>query len=254
MDASEDLAPAVTSILAAARDRPAPAGGPIDVDARPLSPALERAERRGDVPVITEVKPTSPTTTGTRGDDPVELATAMERAGASAISVLTEPQHFDGTTDDLAAIRSTVEIPVLRKDFIVEEAQLDAVASDLVLLIARFLDDDLADLIDAANRRGFQPLVEVHTVDELERAVAAGATIVGINNRDLARLEVDLDTFEQVAPAAPDHLTLVAESGINDPDDVRRMRAAGADALLVGSAIMAGDIADRTARLVGAER
>jgi indole-3-glycerol phosphate synthase len=109
-------------------------------------------------------------------------------------------------------------------------------------------------MVEAARERGFQPLVEVHTREELERAIDAGADLVGVNNRDLARLEVDLATFEGVAPHAPDDVTLVAESGISTPADVRRMRDAGADALLVGSAIMDGDVRENTAALVGAER
>jgi indole-3-glycerol phosphate synthase len=117
------------------------------------------------------------------------------------------------------------------------------------LLIARFVGDDLPDLIDAARDRGFQVLVEVHTREELERAVEADADVVGVNNRDLAKLEVDLETFERVAPAAPRDVTLIAESGIATRDDVTRMRAAGADGLLVGSAIMDGDPRENTERL-----
>jgi len=147
-------------------------------------------------------------------------------------------------------------VPVLRKDFLLHEAQLDAVAADVVLLIARFLEDETADgletLLAAARERGFQVLVEVHSRAELERAVAAGADFVGINNRDLARLEVDLETFERVAPAAPADVALVAESGLGTTADVRQMRRAGADALLVGSAIMDGDVRENTARLAGA--
>lgn len=254
MDASSDLDPAVESILATARERSPPSGGPVRVDSRAFSAAIERAERAQRVPVITEVKPTSPTTDGTREDDPVALATAMERGGASAISVLTEPTHFGGTIDDLTAVRNAVDVPVLRKDFILDERELDAVEADLVLLIARFLGEELGSMLEAATDRGFEPLVEVHTADELEQAVELGAPIIGINNRDLGRLEVDLATFERLAPDVPADRTLIAESGITSPDDVSRMRAAGADALLVGSAIMAGDVESRTAALVEAER
>jgi len=139
-------------------------------------------------------------------------------------------------------------VPVLRKDFVLRESQLDAVPSDLVLLIARFVDD-LAGLTAAAQQRGFQVLVEVHTRAEAEAALAAGADVIGINNRDLAALEVDLGTFERVAPAVPGDRTLIAESGIGTQEDVARMRAAGADGLLVGSAIMDGDVRENTRQL-----
>ncbi|WP_066415975.1 indole-3-glycerol phosphate synthase [Halorubrum aethiopicum] len=280
MDDTAELDPAVRSILAAARER-AEAGGRdggdgggrngagrggernedgdpagsdrVAVEPRDLRAAFERAEADGRVPVIAEVKPTSPTTEGTREDDPVELAESMVAGGAAALSVLTEPEHFGGSTETLERVREAVDVPVLRKDFVVAESQLDAVESDVVLLIARFVGDDLAELLAAARDRGFQVLVEVHDREELAAAVDAGATTIGVNNRDLAELTVDLSTFESVAPAAPDDATLVAESGIASPADARRMRAAGADALLVGSAIMDGDVEANTRALVRAE-
>lgn len=253
MNAYEDVAPPVRSILAAARTREG-GDGPITVDSgQSLSSALDAAAEDGRTPVIAEIKPTSPTTEGTRTDDPVALAESMTAAGAAALSVLTEPDHFGGSPETLRRVRDAVEIPVLRKDFLLSESQLDAVAADAVLLIARFLGDDLDEMIEAARDRGFEPLVEVHDRDELERAVDAGAKLIGVNNRDLARLEVDLDTFESVAPAAPDDVTLVAESGISTAADARRMREAGADGLLIGSAIMDGPIDERVERFVGAE-
>ncbi|TKX46202.1 MULTISPECIES: indole-3-glycerol phosphate synthase [unclassified Halorubrum] len=256
MDDPDELAPAVRSILSAARERAdaaARAGDTASVSPRDLAAAFERAEADGRVPVIAEVKPTSPTTEGSREDDPVALAEGMVAGGAAALSVLTEPEHFGGSVDTLRRVREAVDVPVLRKDFVVEEAQLDAVESDVVLLIARFVGDDLPDLLAAARDRGFQVLVEVHDRDELERALDAGATTVGVNNRDLAELVVDLGTFESVAPHVPDEVTLIAESGIEGPTDARRMRAAGADALLVGSAIMDGDVEANTRELTRAE-
>jgi indole-3-glycerol phosphate synthase len=248
MDANgEELAPAVRSILSAARERTG-GGARLSVDARSFEAAASAARADGRVPVIAEVKPTSPTTEGRRDDDPVDLARAMVAGGATAVSVLTEPAHFGGSPAALERIRTAVDVPVLRKDFILQESHLDVVASDLILLIARFVDD-LPGLVAAAEDRGFQPLVEVHTRAELDRAVAAGADLIGVNNRDLARLEVSLDTFESVAPAAPDGATLVAESGIGSTADVRRMCEAGADALLIGSAIMDGDVTDNVRRL-----
>ena len=250
MNSNSEIAPAVASILEAARERTG--GERVTVEARSFPATLREAEAAGRVPVIAEVKPTSPTAAGTRADDPAELAKAMVEGGAAAISVLTEPDHFGGSPEALEAVRDAVSVPVLRKDFILREEQMDVVEADLLLLIARFVDD-LAGLVEAARERGFQPLVEVHNVSELEAALEAGADIIGVNNRDLTKLEVALETFETVAPQAPDDVTLIAESGIATKADVKRMREAGADALLVGSAIMdhAGDsdVAENTRRL-----
>ncbi|WP_148413055.1 indole-3-glycerol phosphate synthase [Haloferax sp. KTX1] len=249
MNASGDeLAPDVRAILESARERP---GGEtrVSVDARSFPEAVAETEAAGRVPVIAEVKPTSPTTEGVREDDPVELAREMVAGGATALSVLTEPEHFGGSAESLRRIREAVDVPVLRKDFVMHEGQLDVVESDLVLLIARFVGEDLPDLVEAARDRGFQPLVEVHTREELTAALAAGADIVGINNRDLGKLEVDLGTFEELAPEAPEDVLLVAESGVKTVDDARRMREAGADALLVGTAIMDGDVRQNTETL-----
>jgi len=252
MDSSGEIAPEVESILAAARDR----GGAdrrLSVDARSLPAAFADAEAAGRVPVIAEIKPTSPTTDGERTDDPVALAERMVEGGAAALSVLTEPAHFGGSPETLGRVRAAVDVPVLRKDFLLYEEQLDVVEADVVLLIARFLreegTDDLADLIDAAHDRGFQVLVETHTEAEVEAALAAGAEIVGVNNRDLTKLAVDLSIFESVAPAVPESVTLIAESGIATVEDVRRMHRAGADACLIGSAIMDGDVRENTERL-----
>ena len=195
MDASDEIAPAVRSILSAARDRGG-ASGAVDVTPRSLKAAFDRAEGDGRVPTITEVKPTSPTTEGRHDGDPVELATTMVENGAAALSVLTEPEHFGGSPETLARVREAVDVPVLRKDFVLYEDQLDVVAADLVLLIVRFLEeegtDDLEDLLDAARDRGFQVLVETHSRAEVETALDAGAEFIGVNNRDLAQLDVDL--------------------------------------------------------------
>jgi len=251
MDTRTELAPAVRSILDAAAER---AGGEerLDVTPRPVSASISAAEADGRTPIIAEVKPTSPTTEGERTDDPVELAESMVEGGAAALSVLTEPEHFGGSAGTLEAVRAAVDVPVLRKDFLLREAHLDVVEADLVLLIARFVDD-LEGLLAAARERGFQVLVETHTVSEFEAALEAGAEIVGVNNRDLAKLDVDVGTFERVVEAVPatarENVTLIAESGVRSRDDVERMRAAGADAVLVGSAIMDGDVRANTERL-----
>jgi indole-3-glycerol phosphate synthase len=254
MDTREEIAPAVRSILETADQRPGGAES-LSVTPRSLPEAIETARADGRVPLIAEMKPTSPTTSGERTDDPVALAEAMVAGGAAALSVLTEPEHFGGSPEALQRVRETVDVPVLRKDFILKETHLDVVAADVVLLIARFVDD-LAGLVAAARERGFQVLVETHSPAEFETAIKAGADIIGVNNRDLARLEVDLGTFERVIEAVPatdrESVTLIAESGITSPDDVSRMRAAGADALLVGSAIMDGDVRRNTKRLTNA--
>jgi indole-3-glycerol phosphate synthase len=249
---SETVHPVVGSILDAATRR----GGDteqVSVSPRSLQSAFESAAADGQVPILAEVKPTSPTTDGTRTDDPVELAEKMVDSGAATLSVLTEPAHFEGSPETLQRVRDAVDVPVLRKDFILHEAQLDTVAADVVLLIARFVED-LESMVEAARDRGFQVLVETHTRDEVEAAVEAGAEIIGINNRDLTQLEVKLSTFEDVVPAVPEDVTVIAESGIATPEDVRRMRSAGADGLLVGSAIMDGPVRENTEQLVSAER
>lgn len=249
---ADELAPAVREILASAAERP---GGEsrLSVDPHSLADSFAAAEDAGRVPIIAEVKPTSPTTAGTNTGDPVDLAKAMVGGGAAALSVLTEPEHFGGSVENLERIRAAVDVPVLRKDFILREAQLDVVESDVVLLIARFVGDDLEPLLRAAEDRGFQPLVEVHTDAELAAAIDAGASLIGINNRDLGQLEVDLETFEQLAPQVPDDVTLIAESGVSTVGEVQRMRAAGADGLLIGTAIMDGDPETNTERFAGAD-
>lgn len=246
MNADDDLAPAVRAILRAAEDRPHPANR-VSVTPRSLPAAIDTTASAGRMPVIAEIKPTSPTTPTTRTDDPVALANTMVDAGATALSVLTEPTHFGGSIDALRRVRDAVSVPVLRKDFILHESHLDHVEADIVLLIARFTDA-LDTLVTAALDRGFQVLVEVHTSHELETALETDASIIGINNRNLTDLTVDLQTFERLAPTVPDTLTLIAESGITHPDDARRMRRAGADALLIGTAIMDGNVAKNTNR------
>ncbi|WP_336361070.1 indole-3-glycerol phosphate synthase [Haladaptatus sp. ZSTT2] len=240
----DEVAPEVAAILASARERDGVTER-VSVDPRSLELAFAAVEDAGRVPLITEVKPTSPTTEGVRADDPAELAREMVAGGAAAISVLTEPDHFGGSLSNLRAVREAVDVPILRKDFILREEQLDAVEADVVLLIVRFVDD-LENLLTAARDRGFQVLVEVHTETELDEALGAGADIIGINNRDLTSLSVDLGTFEKLAPKVPDDVTLIAESGVSTPDDVARMRAAGADGLLIGTAIMDGDVTANT--------
>jgi len=193
--------------------------------------------------VIAEVKRRSPS----KGDladipDPAALAQAYAAGGAAAISVLTEERRFLGSLDDLRAVRAAVDVPVLRKDFIVEPYQvLEArvAGADLVLLIVAALDDDtLRRLHDLAGELGLTVLVEVHDEAETQRAVALGAELVGVNARNLKTLEIDQDTFGRLAPLIPDDRVKVAESGIFGPVDVKRHVAEGARAVLVGEALV----------------
>ncbi|MEX0757344.1 MAG: indole-3-glycerol phosphate synthase TrpC [Acidimicrobiia bacterium] len=178
--------------------------------------------------------------------DPAVRAKEYEAGGAAAISVLTEPDHFDGSDDDLRAVRASTRLPVLRKDFTLDESQIwqaRVLGADAVLLIVALLSDDqLAHFLGVAREAGLEALVEVHTDGEAERAVAAGPTIVGVNNRDLTTFDVDLATAEQIAARLVDVPVTVAESGIFTAADAGRMRRAGYDAVLVGeSLVKSGD-------------
>ncbi|MFJ8313904.1 MULTISPECIES: indole-3-glycerol phosphate synthase TrpC [unclassified Streptomyces] len=211
-----------------------------------------------DLAVICEVKRASPS----RGkladvDDPARLAAEYARGGASAISVLTEERRFLGSLEDLRAVRAAVDVPVLRKDFVVSEYQVweaRAYGADLVLLIAAALDDaQLADLYQLTTELGMTALVEVHDEEEAARAVELGARLVGVNARNLKTLEVDRGTFTRVAPLLPDTVLKVAESGVRNARDVRAYAEAGADAVLVGEAVVTGaDTATAVAGLVEA--
>jgi indole-3-glycerol phosphate synthase len=201
------------------------------------------AFRSPGVSVIAEVKRRSPS----KGDladirDPAALAQAYARGGAAAISVLTEERRFNGSLDDLRAVRAAVVTPVLRKDFIVTSYQLleaRAAGADLVLLIVAALPDSrLRELYDEARRLGLTVLVEVHDEHETARAVDLGAELIGVNARSLKTLAVDQSTFGRLAPQIPDHVVRVAESGITGPADVARFVGEGAGVVLVGEALV----------------
>lgn len=198
-----------------------------------------------DVSVIAEVKRSSPS----RGrlaeiDDPAALATEYELGGAHCISVLTEQRRFGGSLDDLAEVRAAVDIPVLRKDFIVTSYQLweaKAYGADMILLIVAALEQSaLVSLIERTQSLGLSALVEVHDELEIDRAVDAGAIIIGVNARNLKTLEVDRGVFPRVAHRIPDSCIKVAESGIRDPHDLIVYAEAGADAVLVGESLVTG--------------
>ena len=203
------------------------------------------AFRSPGVSVIAEVKRRSPS----KGElaaipDPAALAAAYEAGGAAAISVLTEQRRFGGSIDDLRVVRTAVGIPVLRKDFVVTSYQLweaRAAGADLVLLIVAALDQPLLESLHReADELGLTPLVEVHDEAEVERALSAGARLVGVNARNLKSLEVDPATFARVAPLIPDEVVRVAESGVSGPEDVEKLAAQGADVVLVGEALVTG--------------
>lgn len=197
------------------------------------------------VAVIAEVKRSSPSK-GALAEiaDPAALATEYEAGGAAAVSVLTERRRFGGSLDDLVKVRCAVDIPVLRKDFIVTAYQLfeaRAAGADLALLIVAALsDNELVSLIERAESIGLTPLVEVHTAEEIKRAVDAGAKVIGVNARNLQTLEVDQSTFARLAPLIPSGIIRIAESGVRGPHDVIELARAGADVVLVGEALVTG--------------
>ena len=243
---------------------------------------LERGERRdfvaalrkpryGDIALIAEVKKASPSAGVICQDfDPVRLAKEYEAAGASCLSVLTDGKFFQGALDHLRQIRAAVKLPLLRKDFMIDERQiLEAIewGADAILLIVAILDDAQLERFHAlAAEADLAALVEVHDEAELERALAAGANLIGVNNRNLKNFKVDLATTERLAaklnssagvPPAPNRrdacaTLLVAESGIHTRADVERLKKCGASAILVGESLMkGGDIGTKIRELIG---
>jgi indole-3-glycerol phosphate synthase len=220
-----------------------------------------RHPRRGAVALIAEVKKASPSAGVIRADfDPVAIAKQYEAAGASCLSVLTDEQFFQGSLDCLKKIRAAVKLPLLRKDFIIDPRQiLEAVewGADAILLIVAILSDSrLKRFHELATEAGLAALVEIHDEEELERALAIDARLIGVNNRNLKTFTVDLATTETLAAKifaarGADDVVLVAESGINTRADVERLARAGASAILVGESLMRGDIASKAAELIG---
>ncbi len=226
---------------------------PAPIEHRDIIRLIRSRKHENRIPVIAEVKPGSPTT-GNRNitpDDASRIAREMEAAGAVANSVLTEPDFFFGSMENLSAVRASVKIPVLRKDFIIDEKQIYETESDLILLIAGILRGKLERFIDLSITRGLEPLVEVHNETELTNALDTKTKIIGINNRDLNTLKVDLSTTEHLTPLIPADRIIVSESGIKNASDAVRLVDAGADAILVGTAIMDAPF-ERTKALVDA--
>ena len=206
---------------------------------RPFAEALARP----GLSLIVEHKRRSPSAGVIRADLSLEdVVGAYERGGAAAVSVLTEAPNFGGSLDDLRRAREITDLPILRKDFVVDPYQVDesiAIGADAILLIVAALEDDeLHDLYARASQRGLSALVEVHDRRELERALECGASIIGVNNRDLRTLEVDTERTSQLAPEIPEGVITVAESGFKVPEQLVALRDAGVDAVLIGEALM----------------
>ncbi|HXA29836.1 MAG TPA: indole-3-glycerol phosphate synthase TrpC [Candidatus Angelobacter sp.] len=219
------------------------AAGTLWAKAESMPPARGFIEALRGGTIIAEMKRRSPSGGSLRFDlDPAAVAQGYASAGAAALSVLTDGPDFGGSLDDMVAARNAVPIPVLRKDFTVDPVQIAearVAGADAVLLIVAVLGGDaLHDCIDAAQRFGVDALVEVHDEAETQRAVDAGATCIGVNNRNLRTLATDLSTFARLRRLIPADVVTVAESGVRDPGDVRRLVGEGADAVLVGEALM----------------
>ncbi|HYH81812.1 MAG TPA: indole-3-glycerol phosphate synthase TrpC [Longimicrobium sp.] len=244
-DEVRDLSGRASELSSRAKDAPPPRG---------FAAALRHPS---EVRLLAEVKRRSPSAGEIRpGADPVEVARAYELGGAAALSVLTDTRFFGGELDFLVRVRRAVGLPVLRKDFVIDPLQVHearAAGADAVLLIVRILADaQLAELHGVARELGMDVLVEVHTAEEMARARAAGCTLAGVNNRDLATFTTDLDLSIRLASGVSEEVTLVAESGIRTAEDVDRLGAAGFDAILVGESLMRqADLRAAAAALAG---
>ncbi|HET6975455.1 MAG TPA: indole-3-glycerol phosphate synthase TrpC [Pyrinomonadaceae bacterium] len=216
----------------------------LEVRSSAASHALVTALGRDGINVIAEFKRRSPSKGIIRPDaDLRQIVKSYEAGGAAAISVLTEEDYFSGSLDDLRTVKATVRLPVLRKDFVFEEYQVyeaAAAGADAILLIVAALDDDLLMRLRrlAEDELGLDALVEVHTRDEMKRAAACGAKLIGVNNRDLRTFEVSLETSLSLAREAPAEALLVSESGLRERDDLRRLHDAGYRGFLIGETLM----------------
>jgi indole-3-glycerol phosphate synthase len=222
-------------------------------DFRSFCAALVRTDSK--LALIAEVKKASPSAgVIAQSFDPIAIAENYESEGADAISVLTDQQFFQGTLDQLVDVRRAVSLPILRKDFVLDEVQIAesaATGADGILLIVAALEQkQLIDLCAAAANYRIDALVEIHSREELDRAVEAGAKIIGINNRDLTTFDVDLAVTENLCRHVPDEIVLVSESGIKSAEDIARMQACGVDAILIGEALMRGELSIEELRRV----
>ena len=231
------------------------AGSLLRNDFRSFREAIDRGP--GALGLIAEVKKASPSA-GVIAEnfDPVEIAKTYESAGANAISVLTDEQFFQGSLAYMTRVRAAVGLPVLRKDFILHPVQIYEAAcagADAILLIVAALEQaELERLLAIATSCQLDVLVEVHTMEELDRALETEARIIGINNRNLATFQVDLKTTEELSEQVPEEIVLVSESGIKTAEDTRRVLESGCNAILVGETLMrAGDVRAKAEELVG---
>jgi indole-3-glycerol phosphate synthase len=220
----------------------------VQNDFRDFHSVLKRTD--GKLAVIAEIKKASPSAgVIAKSFDPVAIAKNYERGGADAISVLTDSKFFQGALGHLVDVRAAIALPVLRKDFIVDEVQIAesaAAGADAILLIVAALEQkQLVDLSVAAAKYRLAALVEVHSAEELSRALDAGAKIIGINNRNLATFDVDLRVTEELSEQVPDDVVVVSESGVKSLADIARVKACGVEAVLIGEALMRGELATR---------
>jgi len=226
-------------------------------EAPPVRDFRASLEGPGPIRLIAEVKKASPSAGVIRADfDPVQIARTYQAFGADCLSVLTDAPYFQGHLSYLARVRAAVALPILRKDFLIDEYQVveaRMAGADAVLLIAEILDDAaLSSLLQRARSLGMAALVELYEEENLDRVLAAGSDLVGINNRDLTRFETDLEHTFRLRPRIPEGVLLVSESGIGDRSDVSRLEAAGVDAILVGETLMkAPDIGRAVFDLLG---
>ena len=238
----EILAGVREDVEARQRERPLEQIKDLAAAAPPAKDAYA-ALRAPGVGVIAEVKRSSPSK-GRLAEipDPADLAGEYAAGGARCVSVLTEGRWFGGSLDDFTAVRTAVDVPLLRKDFIVSSYQVHearAYGADLVLLIVAALEQNvLTGLLERIESLGMTALVEVHDEDEADRALSAGARVVGVNARNMRTLEVDRTVFERIAPGMPNHVLKIAESGVRGPHDLIRYASAGADAVLVGEGLV----------------
>lgn len=229
------------------------------LDAPPTRDFLAALRAAPGRAVIAEIKRSSPSAGRlASGVDPAGRAKSYESGGAAAISVLTDRTFFNGSVDDLRLARGACNLPILRKDFIISFAQIfeaRAAGADAVLLIAAALEpEQMAELYECTKSLGMTPLIEVHDRQELEQVLSLEPELIGVNNRNLKSLEVDLSTCLGIRPLIPSHITVVAESGIKGPADIARLRDGGLDAFLIGTSLMRADdpAADLQAMIKGA--